>query len=549
MKKRLLAVLCILAMVVSTMAGCTSKDNSLTENILDDNYRTFYEVFVYSFFDSDGDGIGDLKGLTQKLDYIYDKDPSTSTDLGCNGIWLMPIMPSTTYHKYDVIDYMDIDAQYGTMADFDAFMAQCQARDIHVLIDLVINHTSSEHPWFLAACDYLRNIGNAAPDEADCKYFGYYNFSTQKHSGVWYQVPGTDWYYEAPFWSGMPDLNLHNEEVRAEIEAITQFWFDKGVAGFRLDAAKEYESGANQTNVEILTWFNDMVKAQKEDAYIVAEVWFNDGSYDQYYASGIDSCFDFQFASQDGVIAQVLNGKVDLGAAGYAKKCERIQEQFGQYNANYINAPFYANHDMGRSAGYYAGETSIAKTKIGHAMNLLMSGSAFLYYGEELGMKGAGKDENKRLGMMWEEDNEAEGMCDGPKDADSVKQKFASLELQSQDPASVYNFVKQVLTVRNAFPAIARGQVEYMEEASNVQLGVMRKTYEKEEVILVFNLSAEDSVLDCAALADTLTIGGKSLSKVEPKATLYTGETLMSVEGDAITVPAYSVLVYEITNK
>ena len=548
MRKRLLAVLCILAMVVSTMAGCASKD-VLKETIIDDNYRTFYEVFVYSFFDSDGDGIGDLDGLTQKLDYIYDNDPATDTDLGCNGIWLMPIMPSTTYHKYDVIDYMDIDSQYGSMADFDAFMEECEKRDIHVLIDLVINHTSTEHEWFQLACDYLQNLGNAAPDEADCKYFGYYNFDTVRHNGTWYQVPGTNWYYEAPFWSGMPDLNLHNEDVRAEIEEITQFWFDKGVAGFRLDAAKEYQSGANETNVQILTWFNDMVKAQKEDAYIVAEVWFNDGSYDMYYGSGIDSCFDFQFASQDGIIAGVLNGKVTTGAAGYAKKCETLQKQFGQYNPNYINAPFYANHDMGRSAGYYAGETSVAKTKMGHAMNLLMSGSAFLYYGEELGMKGSGKDENKRLGMMWQEDKNAAGMCDGPKDAGSVKQKFDSLELQSQDPASVYSYVKQVLKVRNAFPAIARGQVDYIEAASGQQLAVMRKTYDKQEVILVYNLSEEDVVLDCAAVADSLTIGGKMLSKVEPKATIYTGETQMLVEEDKITVPAYSVLVYEVTNK
>ena len=134
------------------------KENEIPLNIIDDKYRNYYEVFVYSFYDSDGDGIGDLKGLTEKLDYINDGDDTTDTDLGMNGIWLMPIMPSTTYHKYDVTDYYDIDKDYGTMDDFKAFMQECQSRDIHVIIDLVINHTSSKHEWFTTATDYLKTL-------------------------------------------------------------------------------------------------------------------------------------------------------------------------------------------------------------------------------------------------------------------------------------------------------------------------------------------------------------------------------------------------------
>lgn len=130
--------------------------NTGDEQIIDDNYRTWYEVFVYSFFDSDGDGIGDLNGLTEKLDYINDGDPATDTDLGCNGIWLMPVMPSTTYHKYDVTDYCDIDPEYGTMDDFKNLIAACHERGINVIIDLVMNHTSSQHEWFKTAADYLK---------------------------------------------------------------------------------------------------------------------------------------------------------------------------------------------------------------------------------------------------------------------------------------------------------------------------------------------------------------------------------------------------------
>ena len=143
----------------------------------DDNYRTWYEIFVYSFCDSDGDGIGDLRGVISKLDYLQ--------ELGVNGIWLMPIHPSPTYHKYDVTDYYSIDPQYGTMADFEEFMAQCQARDIRVILDLVLNHTGVDHPWFQAACDSLRA-------REDSPYLDYYFFTQEPDTMDHYPVEGTD---------------------------------------------------------------------------------------------------------------------------------------------------------------------------------------------------------------------------------------------------------------------------------------------------------------------------------------------------------------------
>ncbi|MED9905033.1 MAG: alpha-amylase family glycosyl hydrolase [Lachnospiraceae bacterium] len=514
---------------------------SLPIQVIDDKYRTYYEVFVYSFYDSDDNGIGDLKGLTEKLDYINDGDISTNTDLGCNGIWLMPIMPSTTYHKYDVTDYCAIDKEYGTMEDFEAFMSACEERDIHVLIDLVINHTSSKHPWFTEAVSYLQNLGDGEPSVTDCPYFEYYNFSKEKKSSNWYQVSGTEWYYEAPFWSEMPDLNLYSEAVRAEIAEITQFWLDKGVAGFRLDAAKEYVSDATSSNVEILTWLNDTVKAQKEDAYIVAEVWTDADTYAKYYASGIDSTFDFQFASQDGIIACTLNGTGGKSPVVYGSAVEKVADRLSEYNADFIDAPFYTNHDMGRSAGYYAGEGSTEKTKIAQAMNLLMSGNAFLYYGEELGMKGAGKDENKRAPMQWSADTAAEGMCDGPEYMDSIKMKFGSLEEQEADAASVYNYVKAVIHVRNAFPEIARGNTEYMEEISDEQVCVFRKTYEDSEILLLYNLSAEPVTLDRSGV----TVNGQEWSSLLAKAVLLTGEEQITEEDTTLVLPPYSVCLYQ----
>ena len=186
----------------------------------DDNYRTYYEVFVYSFCDSDGDGIGDLKGLTSKLDYLQ--------DLGITGLWLMPIHPSQSYHKYDVRDYYDIDPQYGTLADFDAFMAECQKRDIHVILDLVLNHTGDDNGWFLQAVDYLKSLpAGAQPDLEECPYVDYYFFSREGGSH-YHEISGTDWKYEGMFSPDMPDVNFENEALWGEIEDIMRFWIDRG---------------------------------------------------------------------------------------------------------------------------------------------------------------------------------------------------------------------------------------------------------------------------------------------------------------------------------
>lgn len=510
--------------------------------IIDDNYRTYYEVFVYSFCDSNGDGVGDLQGLISKLDYINDGDDTTDTDLGCNGIWLMPVNPSPTYHKYDVADYYAIDEEYGTLEDFQTFLAECDKRGIKVIMDLVLNHSSSQNPWFQEACTYLKGLGGAEPDAADCPYYDYYHFSKEQ-SGGWYQIEGTDWYYEAQFWSEMPDFNLDCEALRTEIAEITKYWLDMGVGGFRLDAVKEYYSGAPQSNIAFLSWLTETVKSQKEDAYLVGEAWLDMADYAQYYESGIDSIFDFAFADKDGIISKVLNG---ASAAKYGAAVSSLDMTFGEYNENYIDAPFYTNHDMGRSAGYYAGEESAAQTKMAAAMNLFMSGSAFVYYGEELGMKGSGKDENKRAPMYWSMNPDAEGMCDGPKDMENVKMKFESLEEQEKDAASVYQFYKKVIKIRNQNPEIARGDAQYvlvgdlLEEDTSESVCAIKKVYDGSEVLLLFVTGAQAQELDLTEI----TLNGKAIgAETEIRGALVTGKEEIVLEDGKAVMPGYSVLV------
>lgn len=509
--------------------------DTLPLQVIDDNYRTYYEVFVYSFYDSDGDGVGDLQGLIAKLDYINDGDDTTDSDLGFNGIWLMPVNPSPTYHKYDVMDYYDIDPEYGTLDDFKQLLAECDKRGIKVIMDLVLNHTSSQNPWFVEACEYLQELGDREPDAEECPYVEYYHFSREKDAGC-YEVAGTDWYYEAQFWSEMPDLNLDCEALRAEIQNISDYWLDMGVGGFRLDAVKEYYTGRPQANIEFLNWFQEIVKAKKEDAYLVGEAWLAMTDYAQYYSSGIDSVFDFAFADKDGIISKVVNG---ASAGSYGEAVASLQGMFGKYNENYIDAPFYTNHDMGRSAGYYAGENSEYQTKIAAAMNLFMSGSAFVYYGEELGMKGSGKDENKRAPMYWSMNAETEGMCDGPADMDSVKMKFESLEEQEQDAHSIYSYFKKAIKIRNQNPEIARGSVEYLEDLSGETFCVLKKTYEENEIILLFHLGEQIEEIDLSSVC----VNGKEISPESIRGSLESGEEKIEITGTTVKMPGYSVLV------
>ena len=519
-------------------AGSAMEDitDTIPLNVIDDNYRTYYEVFVYSFCDSDGDGVGDLQGLISKLDYINDGDDTTDTDLGCNGIWLMPVHPSPTYHKYDVTDYYAIDPVYGTTEDFRELLKACDERGIKVIMDLVLNHSSSRHPWFQEACDYLRELGDGEPDASDCPYFDYYYFTKEPVSG-YSPVSGTDWYYEAQFWSEMPDLNLDCEALRGEIEDITKYWLDMGVGGFRLDAVKEYYTDSVQDNIDFLSWLTNTVKSQKEDAYLVGEAWVNISSYSQYYASGIDSLFNFSFAGAEGVIAKVMNGG---SAEKYGAAVAELDKTFGQYNENYIDAPFYTNHDMARGVGYYVGENSENRVKMAGAMNLFMSGSAFLYYGEELGMRGSGKDENKRAPMYWSKDADAEGMCDGPADMDRFEMKYDSLEEQEQDVSSIYQYFRKAIKIRNQNPEIARGKTEYIAEVSSEKVCVLRKIYDGSELLIVFATGAETENVDLSGV----TLNGHTVDDTtEIRAMLLTGEEKIAVEDSNATMPGYSILV------
>lgn len=532
MKRRLQAlVLTVCLLAGSIFCACSQEKDTEPLQIIDDNYRNYYEIFVSSFYDSNNDGIGDLQGIIEKLDYINDGDDKTDTDLGFNGIWLMPIMPSDTYHKYDVKDYYDIDEDYGTMEDMEQLIAECHKRGINIIIDLVFNHTSASHPWFEEACAYLESLPEGGePDAAQCKYVDYYNFARDKGSlSTWHQVGNSKWYYECVFWDQMPDLNLGNENVRKEIEDIASFWLEKGVDGFRLDAAKEFYSGQVEKNVEVLSWFADYVKSVDKDTYLVAEVWEKSDIIAQYYASGITSLFDFPMSQVDGRIGKTVRGMA--GDISFTEAVESFDNKYRAQNPAYIDAPFISNHDTARVGAQYA--YNEAQMKYAAGLLLTQSGSPFVYYGEEIGMASSGKkDENKRLAMYWS-DTDTEGITNHPSAADEVEQKFEPVDKQMEDENSIYNYYKKALRIRNTYPEIARGTIHAVSGITQENVSAMTKTWNDESIGIIYNASSEEVKV---ALED---MGMENMSVCNY---LTVDDSEVTSSKEEIKMPAYSIV-------
>ncbi len=482
--KRFLSFLLLLAVLSALLTACGQNAPTPTEasqppeNIPDDNCRNWYEIFVYSFADSDGDRIGDLRGATEKLDYVR--------DMGFTGIWLMPIMPSPSYHKYDVTDYYAIDPAYGSLEDFQAFLDKAHTLGIKVILDLVLNHTSNQHPWF-----------QDAKTGKDAAYRDYYNFQSEAASG--YQQLG-DSYYECRFVSTMPDLNLDAPAVRDEIVHIMTYWLDMGVDGFRLDAVTSYYTGNNGKNIEFLSWLKEEAKRIDPDCYMVGECWADESTIVNYYTSGIDSffCFPLSTGSGKGALAAILDEEATARGAAYGELTMHLEERYG---ADTLMAPFLDNHDTDRIASV-VGVYSLERLKIAYGMLSMLRGGTYVYYGGETGMIGTGADPNKRIGMLWTTLPETTACPPGTTEA---KYPLESVEKQEADENSLLNYVRAAMGLRNTYPAIARGTTELL-PTEDEDLCLLRRTWEDESILIVLNLSAEKKsvTVDAQALLAVL---------------------------------------------
>lgn len=479
-----------LFIITSLLIGCLPASSSEVTNsapttgaTLETQYTNwwgdavFYEIFVRSFYDSDGNGVGDFNGITAKLDYLNDGNPKTTTDLGVTGIWLMPIFPSPSYHGYDVTDYYGVNPQYGTMSDFKHLIKEAHKRGIHVVIDLVLNHTSDQHPWFKEA---KRDVNSPYRDwyiwsEANPGYKGPWNQS------VWH--PSLSGYYYGIFEAFMPDLNYTNSEVTAEMQKIYSFWLnDVGVDGFRLDAAKHLiEENTIQQNTQAThDWYQKMYPAYKTikpGAMTIGELFGDSISVASRYVvkKEFDLVFNFQLSSTIIKAAQT----------GRGRNVSRVIETSNAFLLEYQYAPFLTNHDQNRVMSQL--QNDVNKAKIAAAMMLTTPGTPFIYYGEEIGMTGNKPDENIRRPMQWTADDNAGFTIGKPWRAPDANFEEINVANQINDSDSLLSLYRNLVQLRRAHSSLRTGEYIVLDCNNPGVYAILRKD-ENETTLVLINL-------------------------------------------------------------
>ena len=437
----------------------------------------WYEIFVRSWYDTNGDGIGDLNGVTAKLDYLK--------SLGVSGIWLTPINPSPSYHGYDITDYEAINPQYGNMAEFERLLVAAHKRGIKVIMDLVINHTSSEHPWFKAA----QNPGDPHHD-----WYSWASPDTDLHaisatgSPAWHSTPNGQ-HYLGIFTGEMPDLNYDNPAVRREMIAIGKFWLRKGVDGFRLDAAQHIylnfdsqwsDAAVLRQNLQWWSQFMHGIDAVNPAAYVVGEVTQKTPEALAPWFGAISAVFDFPLATQ--LIESARTGQAGELPGLLDRTTREYRAVTGKVG---VDAPFLSNHDQERVMSQL--HDNPGQMRIAAAMLLTLPGQPFIYYGEELGMRGEKPDPDLREPMRWYRNPEAAGETrwktftagDGP---------GITVQAEQADPHSLLARYRELIGWRREISALRDGAFA-TRPLGNPQSIAWELSDAQGDVLVVHNLS------------------------------------------------------------
>ena len=483
--KRILSTLLLLSFLSACVraapepAPTPGAESTPEQTVQEDWWRdaVFYEIFVRSYYDTNNDGIGDFNGITQKLDYLQ--------SLGITAIWLMPIHPSPSYHGYDVTNYYNVNHEYGTMDDFKTLLAEAHKRDIRIIIDLILNHTSNQHPWFKAA--------NSDPNS---QYSDYYVWSETSRGGNWHE--GNQRYYFGLFWEGMPDLNYNNPAVTADMLKVTDFWLNNiGIDGFRVDAAKHLiEDGDKVENTPAThEWYKDFYteyKAQNPQAYTVGEV-FGAGSsvIKSYTGDQLDHIFNFEMSSG---FVNSANGGANSGINSAVKFALQDMPDF-----NF--ATFLTNHDQTRAMSVFYG--NVDKAKLASFLMLTSPGTPFIYYGEEIGMQGQKPDPDIRLPMQWSADEYAGFSTTNPWRTPAKDYEQVNVALQSDDANSLLEHYRTLLAIRKSHSALRTGEVILL-DTNNTGIYAAILMDKTETLLILVNLT-DEAITDYAL---TLTDAG-----------------------------------------
>lgn len=492
MKHKIFCIVAVLLMcgLLLGLCSCASGGkNAAVQDTTDDNYRTFYQIFVGSFSDSNSDGIGDLRGIINRFDYLNDGNLNSDTSLGVQGIWLSPIFTSPSYHKYDAKDYYKLDWRFGTEEDLKELIELCHSRNVKLILDLAINHTSSQHEWFLQFKQARMDGDTTNP------YYDYYSCVTaaEKQGGITYQkIAGVDCWFECNFSGDMPELNYDNPEVRQAMVDVAKYYLELGVDGFRFDAVKYIYFGDTARSVDFWEWYMEELKKINPDIYCVGECWSGENEILDYYSAM--NCFNFAAAQAEGTIASAAKG---FSISKYTNYIESFQKKVLNANADGMVSLFLSNHDMDRIAGAFILDSNMCMAA---NLYLLAPGSPVIYYGEEIGMRGSRggemTDANRRLAMLWGDGDlirDPEGST-----YDTKNQIQTTVADQMADENSMYRYYCRLLTVRHSYPAIARGNYTSLSIEKN--FGGFAVEYEGELLYIFHNTSTEEVTYDLSAL-------------------------------------------------
>jgi len=503
------------------------------------NDTVFYEIFVRSFYDSDGNGIGDFNGVTEKLDYLK--------DLGITGLFLLPIQPSPTAVGYNASDFYSVNPDYGSMDDFKRLLSEAHKRGMRVIIDRVFEDTSTQNPWFTAA------------EDPNSPYRDWYYWSATDQgpsvwgAPAWFKTPSG--YYFSPFGQDFPYLNLKNPAVTAELNKVSQFWLQEvGVDGFRVDAAPNLipEGRTLVDTPSTHAWlkgFYTFYKGINPNAFTVGEVWKEPASsLATYTGDQVDTTFEFNIA---GAIIDSVNSGTNSRINVALQQATTIipHQQF---------APFITNHDMDREMTMLNGDAE--KAKAAASLLLTSPGVPFIFFGEEIGMEGKYKDanggwlmQNVDCPMQWSSEKNAGFTVGSPWWQVNPNYLQINVNDEMKDPASLFSQYKALIGLRNAHPALRIGSLNIV-SSSNPGLFASLRVSSTEAMLVLINLTNAPIHNFSLSVAKSPLQSGKYLAlplmgqgPVADLNAISTGG--FSNYGPIPTIPAYATVIIQLNPK
>jgi alpha-glucosidase len=553
-------------------------------------HAVIYEIYPRSFQDSNGDGVGDLNGITLRLDYLK--------RLGVDAIWISPMYPSPQVDfGYDISNYEDVDPQYGTLADFDRLVADGKQRNIRVILDMVLNHTSDKHRWFVDAASSRTNpkhdwycwsdgVPASAPGVTDYqKRFEHdgvvppNNWTSLFGGSAWEWVPQVRQFYYHKFYKQQPDLNWRNPEVEEAMFDTMRFWLDRGVAGFRLDAIPSLfedpqmrnEKDLGGTNAQgdpnvddsltnnlpevhdVIRRMRAMVTTYPGDRVLIGETYLpNTAELDTWYGGAQKN--ELQLPMD-----MLLGFSNKLDASAFRKYIEEAETELHGSQPLFV----FDNHDNVRSLDRYGdGVHNQQIAKVLAAVLLTTRATALMYYGEELCMKTStptrreevkdpigitgwpkekGRD-GERTPMQWDTSNKQAGFSSDPHTWLPVADNYAAINVASEtkDPDSLLNWYEQLIRMRREIPALHDGGMQMLDAGNRNVLSYVRATAQGGRLVVVaLNMSATPQSL-------SLHLPGQSTEMQEVKTLLKSPDTADPSSLSDIQLAPFGVYIGEV---